>query len=57
VNILDSNLNRLKDKQRCVITCCASGMRSRAAKNILQSLGYTQVYNGGGWYSLQQKIK
>jgi len=35
---------------------CASGMRSAAAKNILKSNGYTQVHNGGSWYSLQNKL-
>ncbi|WP_043023840.1 rhodanese-like domain-containing protein [Fluviicola taffensis] len=54
---LGSNLNRLKDKDKPIITCCASGMRSASAKNILKSNGYTQVHNGGGWYSLQTKIR
>lgn len=53
---LSSNLSKLKDKNKPVITCCASGMRSAAAKNILTSNGFTEVYNGGGWHSLQNKI-
>lgn len=44
-------------KDKPVITCCASGMRSASAKNILVSAGFTQVHNGGGWYGLQGKIK
>ncbi len=56
VENLANNLNQLKEKDKAIITCCASGMRSAAAKNILLAKGYTQVYNGGGWYSLQQKI-
>ena len=43
-------------KDKPVITCCASGMRSASAKNILVSAGFTQVHNGGGWYGLQSKI-
>jgi phage shock protein E len=39
-----------------VITCCASGMRSASAKNILQSQGFSEVYNGGGWASLRRKL-
>jgi len=39
-----------------IITCCASGMRSASAKGILVSNGFTEVYNGGGWSSLQSKI-
>jgi phage shock protein E len=57
VDTLANNLDKLKDKNKPVITCCASGMRSASAKNILKSKGYTQVYNGGGWYGLQQKIR
>lgn len=43
-------------KDKPVITCCASGMRSGAAKSLLTSHGYKQVYNGGGWSSLQRKL-
>ncbi len=56
VDQLKNNLHKLKDKNIPVITCCASGMRSASAKSILLANGYTQVYNGGGWYSLQNKI-
>lgn len=57
VNQLTSHLSQLKDKSKPVITCCASGMRSATAKSILKSSGYTTVHNGGGWTSLQQKIR
>lgn len=53
---LAANLNKLKNKDNPVITCCASGMRSASAKNLLKSKGFTQVYNGGGWSSLNNKI-
>lgn len=56
VNELNSKLAKLKDKNRPIITCCASGMRSASAKSILKANGYTQVYNGGAWSSLQRKI-
>lgn len=56
VDQLSGNLHKLKDKTKPVITCCASGMRSATAKSILQSNGFTEVYNGGGWSSLQSKI-
>jgi len=56
VDALNANLSKLKDKNKPIITCCASGMRSAAAKNILKSNGYTQVHNGGSWYSLQNKL-
>jgi len=56
VDQLGNNLQKLKDKAKPIITCCASGMRSASAKSILKSNGYTEVYNGGGWSSLQNKI-
>lgn len=56
VDTLRNNLDKLKDKNKPIITCCASGMRSASAKSILQSNCYTKVYNGGGWSSLQNKI-
>ncbi len=56
VDTLSNNLAKLKDKNKTIITCCASGMRSASAKSILKSNGYTNVYNGGGWSSLKNKI-
>ena len=52
---LTKNLSKL-DKSKPIITCCASGMRSAQGKNILKSNGFTEVHNGGGWMSLQNKI-
>ena len=57
VDQLVGNLNKFKDKNRVIITCCASGMRSASAKGILASRGFTNVHNGGSWYSLNRKIK
>ena len=56
VDNLSSNLSKLK-KDKPIITCCASGMRSASAKSILKSNGFTEVHNGGGWSSLQNKIR
>lgn len=57
VDTLKNNLSKLKDKNQPIITCCASGMRSASAKSILKSNGYSNVYNGGGWSSLQSKLR
>jgi len=57
VDQLLNNLNKLKDKRKTIITCCASGMRSASAKNLLKSKGYSEVYNGGGWSSLQGRLR
>jgi len=56
VDQLASNLHKLKDKTKPIITCCASGMRSASAKSILKSNDFAEVHNGGGWSSLQNKI-
>jgi len=56
VDQLQGNLSKLKDKNKPVITCCASGIRSASARSILQNNGYKNVYNGGGWTSLNNKI-
>ena len=56
VNKLAANLNKLKDKKKPIITCCASGMRSASAKGILRSNGYENVHNGGAWNSLIKKL-
>lgn len=56
VEQLRNHLAKLKDKNKPIITCCASGMRSASARVLLRSAGYAQVHNGGSWFSLQHKI-
>lgn len=56
VDKLPHSLNKLKGKNKPIITCCASGARSAAARNMLQSNGFTRVYNGGSWYRLNMKL-
>lgn len=56
VNIpLDKLNGQLKkiSKNKPVITCCASGMRSSSGKSILQKAGY-DVHNGGSWTNLRK---
>jgi phage shock protein E len=56
VDVLSSNLGKFKHKDVPIITCCASGARSASAKQILRSNGFKEVYNGGGWSSLEVKL-
>jgi len=56
VEQLSSNLHKLKSKSKPIIAYCESGMRSAAAKNILKSNGFTEVYNGGNINRLQNKL-
>ena len=51
---LQANFSKIP-KNKTIITCCASGMRSGSAKNLLKAAGYT-VHNGGGWTSLNSKL-
>ena len=55
LQVFPNNLSKIS-KDKPIITCCASGVRSASAKSILESRGYPEVYNGGGWQSLKQKI-
>lgn len=56
LNNLTSHFSKLK-KDKPVITCCASGMRSSSARSILKSNGFTRVYNGGSWQNLEKYDK
>ncbi len=51
-----AKVQELKKKNKVIITCCRSGARSESAKSILKNSGL-EVYNGGGWESLQSKIQ
>lgn len=54
LDTITSQLSKL-DKEKTIITCCASGMRSAKAKLVLEANGYTEIYNGGSWTGLQSK--
>jgi phage shock protein E len=53
LNILPNSVSKM-DKNKPLIMCCASGMRSSSAKSLLTSYGFTEVHNGGSWTNLQQ---
>jgi phage shock protein E len=55
LDTLGTQISKL-DKNKAIITCCASGMRSSSAKSLLESKGFLQVFNGGGWSSLNGKL-
>lgn len=44
-NIENEIQKKVKDKNETIILYCSSGSRSKKAKNILEKLGYTEVYN------------
>ena len=55
VESIRSKVAELKKFNKPVITVCRSGARSSMAKGILKSAGI-EVYNGGPWTSLKNKI-
>lgn len=52
---ITNKVNTIKELNKPIITCCASGIRSGSAAAILRSHGI-DVMNGGGWFSLSQKL-
>jgi len=50
VESLPSQLKKLEAyKNKTIITCCRSGMRSGSAASILKANGFENVINGGPW--------
>jgi rhodanese-related sulfurtransferase len=57
LNQLSGTIKGVRSKEQPIITCCASGMRSANAKSFLKGEGYTNVHNGGSWFSLKKYEK
>ena len=55
LNIIQTEVDKIKSWNQQVITVCQSGGRSSMAKSILKNAGI-EVYNGGGWMRLQSKL-
>ncbi|MBL7683815.1 MAG: rhodanese-like domain-containing protein [Flavipsychrobacter sp.] len=53
VDQLKTKMSSLK-KEKVIITCCASGMRSASARGILKANGFAEVHNGGSWMNLRK---
>ncbi len=41
------------DRERPILTCCASGIRSASARRILLKAGFREVHNVGAWTALK----
>ena len=52
---LSAQIGRYK-KDKTLLLCCATGMRSGTATRTLKSAGYEQTFNGGGWRRLESKL-
>lgn len=51
------NAIRIREMNRPVIFCCASGARSSEATSILKNKGLKEVYNGGNWLNVLKIVK
>lgn len=56
VDRIAANAERIKNMNRPVIFCCASGARSGNATNMMKQKGLKEVYNGGSWYNVLKMI-
>ena len=57
VDRISANAERIKNMNRPVIFCCASGARSSNAATIMKQKGMKEVYNGGSWYDIIKILK
>ena len=55
LNLVPENIETLKKMQPLVL-CCAAGVRSGQAMEFLKSNGLDQVYNGGSWQNVENKL-
>ena len=55
LNEVEEKVEDLRKMQPMVL-CCASGGRSGQACDYLEAQGFTEVYNGGGWITVNAQI-
>ena len=56
LNEVSSRIEEFKSIQGNIVLCCASGGRSGQAIMFLQQNGLSNVYNGGGWQTVEALI-
>ncbi len=49
VHKIAANAERIKNMNRPIVFCCASGIRSGTAKGIMKQQGLKEVYAAGSW--------
>ncbi len=55
VDEVSRNLDKIRKYGKPVVTCCASGMRSGTAANILRQNGI-EAMNGGPWVNVREMV-
>ena len=53
---LPERINKLEAVKQPIVLCCASGMRSGRALQLVKSKGITNAYNGGGWRKVKSML-
>ena len=53
LDTLESKLNTIKQYQKPIVLCCASGMRSSRAKALLAERGVPDLHDAGSWRNLK----
>ena len=56
LDTIKSKIKKIEKLKKVVIFCCASGIRSGQATSIVKAKGI-EAYNGGGWRSLNSKLR
>ena len=54
---VSSKVEEFKNIEGNLVLCCASGGRSGQATTFLQQNGFSNVYNGGGWQTVDLLMK
>jgi phage shock protein E len=57
VDKIAANIERVRNMNKPVVLCCASGTRSALAVRILKTKGIKEVYNGGSWVRVAKKLQ
>ena len=57
VDRIAANAERIKNMNRPVVFCCASGARSSNAATIMKQKGMKEVYNGRSWYDVIKMLR
>lgn len=49
IDRIATSIARIKGMGKPIVFCCASGIRSRTARNIMLQHGFKEVYAAGSW--------
>ena len=55
LSIISNEIEKIKNYDKPIITCCRSGARSGKAAGVLKSANI-EVYNGGSWGEVQSAL-